>query len=458
MHPRDSAFVSLALLALSACGGQSPPSPTPGSGTGESITGRERLGWDQPAAGASELATFGYAIYADGVRSTIVDISCSGTATSAGFACSGRLPALQAGAHALELATFLAGDPSQESPRSASFRVVVTASTADVPAPAWRTDLVETAGDGTRLRVERLVDGVAEATDGAFAPDGRLFLAERAGRVSVVDSDFQAAPALQLDDVEAIGRNGLLALALDPDFDRTHYLFLVYTTRSSSGAAVFRLARFRELRGTLAERAILLDGVPARPDSAAASLRFGPDGLIYLALGDAGEEPKPSSFNGKVLRLKNDGRTPPDQAAASPVLLDGVLSPRGLGFQPGSGLLLLADENKEPADSVTVLAMRAGPPVRADLRGRIALGEAGAAGIAIVTGDLIPNWRNDLLIASDEGRHITRLRFSPDDPARIVSTDRLLQDRVGGVRVVTIGPDGAIYFCTAEALGRLLPR
>jgi glucose/arabinose dehydrogenase len=63
----------------------------------------------------------------------------------------------------------------------------------------------------------------------------------------------------------------------------------------------------------------------------------------------------------------------------------------------------------------------------------------------------------NLLIASDEGRHLLRLRFDPQNPARILATERLLQDLVGGVRAVAVGPEGAIYFATARAIGRLVP-
>ena len=49
------------------------------------------------------------------------------------------------------------------------------------------------------------------------------------------------------------------------------------------------------------------------------------------------------------------------------------------------------------------------------------------------------------------------VRFDPDNRARIVGVDKLLQDQVGAIRAVTIGPDGAVYFATGNAIGRLMP-
>ena len=66
-------------------------------------------------------------------------------------------------------------------------------------------------------------------------------------------------------------------------------------------------------------------------------------------------------------------------------------------------------------------------------------------------------FRHDLLVASDTGRHLLRIRFDPQNPTTIVGTERLLQDRIGPIRAVGVGPDGAIYVGTDHAIGRLVP-
>src|SRR5439155_9903716 len=91
-----SIVVVLALLA--GCSkSQQPQQQQPGSG--EQITGNERLGWSQQAADAVELGDFKYAIYVDGARSVLANASCSSTPTSAGFDCTAPLPRMPAGAH-----------------------------------------------------------------------------------------------------------------------------------------------------------------------------------------------------------------------------------------------------------------------------------------------------------------------------------------------------------------------
>lgn len=138
-----------------------------------------------------------------------------------------------------------------------------------------------TTADHVRLQLEFLADGLDTPTDIAFAPDGRIFIAERGGRVRVVhDGRLDDAPALTLDDIAGQSQHRLLALAVDPDFERTHFIYAIYTTRSASDGEEFHLARFREVRDTLADRVILLDVLQARLGDARASLRFGGDGKL----------------------------------------------------------------------------------------------------------------------------------------------------------------------------------
>ena len=78
-------FWILITLFAAACGSSTPPPPSTGTGGGvESITGRERIGWDQPATDTVELATFGYAIYVDNARNELTDTSCASAAGTAG--------------------------------------------------------------------------------------------------------------------------------------------------------------------------------------------------------------------------------------------------------------------------------------------------------------------------------------------------------------------------------------
>jgi hypothetical protein len=116
-----------ALVLVAACfatGSCGPSRHDPAPSDGQVITGNERFGWDQAAADVAELASFGYAVYLDGVRTEAVDVSCGTTATAAGFPCTCRLPAMSVGAHTLQVAAFVVdGATIRESERSPAVQV-----------------------------------------------------------------------------------------------------------------------------------------------------------------------------------------------------------------------------------------------------------------------------------------------------------------------------------------------
>ena len=432
-----------------ACGSGTPQPPAtgPGTSTGESITGRERIGWDQPAADSTELNTFRYAIYVDGARNEITDVACAPSSTPAGFSCSGKLPAMSNGAHTLELATFSIHDADGgESARSPALHVVVTglAAPADAQTIDWESGDLTPTQDGIRLRLEKIAGGLEQPTDAAFAPDGRLFIADRTGRIRIVADDrLQQDDALLLPDDDDGVRQAALSIAFDPGFAESRLVFVAHTAESADGPTI-RLSRYRELGGRFGERAVLFQSLSDDGSTASAVARFGPDRKLYLAASS-------DESSGRLFRLNADGTRPGDQAGTTAAVASGVQKVGGMGWDPQSGILWVADGDSTAAH-LSAVSMTAAP-VRALIRGRRPL-EPGVGSMAFYTTDAIREMRNDALIASSQG-YILRLHFAQDDATRIERSERLLENLVGPIRVVTAGPDGAIYFCTDSAVGRV---
>lgn len=449
---REAALALLVFLA--ACGSKTPSPPTTPGGV-ESIRGTERLGWDQRAGDTVELATFRYAIYIDGNRSEAADVSCGNTAGASGFGCSSRLPSMTPGSHTLELATFIVdGSTILESSRSAPLRVNVTSSITGSTTGilAGRT---ATTQDGVALRVEMILDDVEEPTDMAFDPAGRLFVAERAGTVRIVDAGGRSSLS-SVDDVATAQDGGLLSLALPPDFEDTHFVYVAHTVAGETGANTLRVARYREVGGKIGERMVLLDRVAMRPSSPASKVTFGPDGKLYVATddgGDARQSADASSLNGKVLRLNADGTTPDDRPGAGAVYLQGYRSPRGLAWI-GGRTLWTADGEPQNPERLIVVSIPAERARRAAVVATYALDAHTNPSDAIVySSNLIPAFRGNLFVAA-AGGYILRARIDPRAPAKIVATEKLLEG-IGPISALAVGPEGAIYFATTGAVARL---
>ena len=455
MNPRLLTLVFVAVVAA-ACGGSggSPaPTPPPGGDTGTSITGRERIGWDQEAASSADLATLRYFIYVDGTRSVLQDVTCASTAGEAGFACSARLPTMTTGSHTLEISSFL-GDGQLESPRSTPLRVTVTGASAPAgPQPLAPGDALSTA-DGEALVAERLAEAVTDATDLAVARDGRVFVTDTTGRLRITrGSDVR--DLLHLPETEKQG--GILGVALAPDFETSGHLFAVAAFASDTGN-IFRILRVRIADDRAVDRVVVLPDVAAGAQPAAA-LRFGPDGKLYAAFDAADDDARASrmsDWSGKILRLEPDGRTPADQPAASPVLWTGIRVPLGLDWT-ADGTLWAAEEGIDGVERVRAITAAVSGAVRRPApRSSYLLPQPfDGRSVTAYLGQAIPGFAGDLFMAGGDGGYLLRISFDREDRARATRSERLLEGRLQTVRAVAAGRDGALYFCGGDALWRL---
>ncbi len=156
---------------------------------------------------------------------------------------------------------------------------------------------------------------ITHAGDGS----GRLFVLEQPGRIRVVEQGvLLIKPLLDITDlVLSGGERGLLGLAFHPDFRRNGRIYVNYT-RKPDGATV--LAEFR--RGAspneaLRDERILMIVPQPYPNHNGGMVAFGPDGFLYIGLGDGGSggDPgnraqNPDELLGKILRIDVDQGDP----------------------------------------------------------------------------------------------------------------------------------------------------
>jgi len=325
-------------------------------------------------------------------------------------------------------------------------------------------------------KVETFVSGLEAPWALDFAPDGRIFVTERGGRIRIIqDGKLLPQPWLTLD-VAATGEAGLLGLALDPGFAQNHYAYVAYTTRAGSGLQN-RLVRLRDDPATgqgVIDR-VLLDGIPGNGNHDGGRVKFGPDGKLYWTMGDAqngAAAQNLNSLNGKILRLNPDGTIPTDNPfPGSPVYSYGHRNPQGLAWQPGTGRLYATEHGPSgvPAccrDEVNFVepGVNYGWPVITGDQTRPGMvtpvlqsgtSETWApSGATFVTAG---PWAGSLLFAGLRGQSLYRVVLDPADPRRVVKFERLFAQQYGRLRDVAQGPDGALYILTSNLDGRGVP-
>lgn len=180
--------------------------------------------------------------------------------------------------------------------------------------------------------VEVLATGLEIPWAMDFLPDGRLIFTERNGGLKVLeDGEVTLVSSVP---VETQAESGLHGVAVDPDFALNGHVYIYYTYRS--GEQVFnRVSRLTEMeRNVFGEERVLLDEIPAARIHDGGAVAFGPDGLLYITAGDAGQAEYAQdldSLAGKVLRIRKDGSLP-ENPFSSAVYSYGHRNPQGLAW------------------------------------------------------------------------------------------------------------------------------
>jgi glucose/arabinose dehydrogenase len=203
--------------------------------------------------------------------------------------------------------------------------------------------------------VSLIANGLNSPTSMTVAPDGRVFVTEQNGSVRIIqNSTLLSTPFLTIS-VNSNGERGLLGLEFDPNFASNNYVYIYYTT--SSSPIHNRISRFTA-NGNLvvpgSEVIIFeLNNLASATNHNGGAIHFGPDGMLYAAVGENATPSNAQSMNnllGKILRIAKDGSIPssnPFYTTASgnnrAIWALGLRNPFNFAFQPGTGRMFIND-------------------------------------------------------------------------------------------------------------------
>lgn len=310
----------------------------------------------------------------------------------------------------------------------------------------------------------------------AYAPDGRLFFTQRPGVVSVIENGNNKV-WLALDSVALeVGESGLLGITLHPEFSQNGYVYIGYTYAESKAPLklVNKLVRYREDPATKTPvfDKVLLDNVAGNYVHNIGPLEFGPDGKLYLAIGEIflpELAQDMSSLNGKILRMNDDGSIPSDNPFPDSYIYSlGHRNPQGLAFNPQTGALWSTEHGPSEEqgccnDEINMIKPGAnyGWPLIRGSQTQSGLetpvqhsGDtatwAPTGGIFVTQGE----WSGSFVFTGLRGQALYRTVFDAADPTKIQSVERYLHKKYGRLRNVIERSDGKLLIAVSNQDGR----
>ncbi|HEX4945519.1 MAG TPA: PQQ-dependent sugar dehydrogenase [Blastocatellia bacterium] len=350
-----------------------------------------------------------------------------------------------------------------------------------------------------------------------WAADGRMFIWQERGIVRIFKNGaLLPTPFIDISArVNTVNDRGLLGLALDPNFASNGYVYLLYTYEPNNNPndPAPKTARLTRVTANPANpdvalagsEIILLGSIGAAPCSqypagsdcigndtdshSADTLRFGPDGKLYVSIGDGASynfaDPLAlraqdlNSYNGKILRINSDGTAPADNpfyngspnSVRSKVYAYGLRNPYRFGIHPTSGEVMIGDvgwtaweeinrgrganfgwpcyEGNNPQTAYQNNFAQCRALAASAVTKPLYVYDHSAGGGAVIGGahytatQYPTQYRGNFFYGEYVGQYINRMAF--DASNNLLSVVRFASN-VGGVVAVELGPDGAFYY------------
>lgn len=319
-------------------------------------------------------------------------------------------------------------------------------------------------------------------------PDGRLIITEKAGNLRIAKANGELSkPITGLPAVNTSGQGGLLGITIDPNFDKNRMIYWTFAENFDGGTLTSVAKGKLSADETKIEGAtVIYRATPAHKGNLhyGGRILFDKKGDLFVSTGERSDmvtRPQAQQLNsslGKIVHITTDGKPVANgpfasTSGAKPELYSyGHRNVQGLTFNPVSGDLWSNEFGPRGGDEINRVqsGKNYGWPVitygieySGKQIGDVIQQKEGMeqpvyywdpsvspSGMTFYSGDMMPEWKNNLFVGCLSGMHIARLVIENN---KVVGEERLLSQEYQRFRDVTQGKDGAIYAVTDQ--GRL---
>ncbi|EPX60377.1 PQQ-dependent oxidoreductase, gdhB family [Cystobacter fuscus DSM 2262] len=342
----------------------------------------------------------------------------------------------------------------------------------------------------TAVQVTTIASGFKNPWAIAFLPDKRMLVTEKPGALYIVTPEGEKSPAVSgLPAVDARNQGGLLDVEVGPDYAQSGLIYWTYyePRQGGNGLAVARAKLVDGEKPSVENVQVIFRMMPTLESTlhAGGRLVFTPDNKLFVTLGERSilegrkQAQDVKSHFGKVVRINPDGSVPQD----NPYLSNPEAKPEL--WSVGHRNILSAALDGQKRLWIVEMGPQGGDELNRPEAGKdygwptIGYGEeySGApihqrtqapgmeqpvyywdpviapSGMTIYTGDLFPEWKNNVFIGGLASKALVRLMLRND---LVVGEERLVTDLNARIREVVQGPEGALYLLTDATDGKLL--
>ncbi len=310
--------------------------------------------------------------------------------------------------------------------------------------------------------VRVMAEGLEYPTNIIVLPDERIVLTEQTGKTLIFNSNGTLLNTIQLPDNYFEEGAGLLGLTADPQFDSNHFLYLYYTytnndnnSNDSNNNIFNKVIRAQEKNNSLVDIQTIMDNIPASKLHNGGAIKFGPDGKLYISVGDTTNSELSqnlSSFAGKILRLDPDGTIPNDNPFDnSSIYSYGHRNVVGIAWDFNNNTMYATEAGSIGNDEINIIKSgeNYGWPIEVcgNLEESLFVNaefcftpSVYPAGIIISNSSEL-NYYGKLLVATIKGEHLRSIDPITKDQSAILTG-------YGNIKDITEDKDGSLYIIT----------
>ncbi|MCR4263291.1 MAG: PQQ-dependent sugar dehydrogenase [Candidatus Roizmanbacteria bacterium] len=334
---------------------------------------------------------------------------------------------------------------------------------------------LQTYAQETSYSIEPIISNLHVPWSIIFTEQDRILASQRNGiivEITRTNGQWQKRDYYTIPDVEQQSEAGLMGLAVHPDFDQNTFIYAMYAYHGSGGLAA-RVVRFIDSGSSLQQDRVIIDNLPCASNHCGGRIAFGPDGMLYVSVGDA-RQPRlaqdSSVLNGKILRITDAGQTPPGNPFGDLFTYSiGHRNVQGLTWHPETNMFFATEHGPSGIDGVgggdEINVIKPGEnygwPIVSHRESQekyvspaYLFSPDGPPAVAPASAHIVHSqnnpWYGDLLIGALYEGDIIRCKLD----YTVVTTCENLGLAVGRIRDIAENNQGEIFFSTSNRDGR----